>query len=100
MAGGAMEAARMLAPGETFYSTDGGRFMWIKKPPSNFCVQVMAKMEPRLLLLTPHIAGRLTDVRYSPLIHERDSFPDDPYYVNGGGTNRTNFSPSLYSPTA
>jgi len=100
IAGGAMDAARMLAPADTFYTTDSGRFFWIKKPPANYCVQVQAKTEPRLLLLTPHIAGRLTDVRYSPLIHERGTFTDDPYYVNGGGTSRLGYSPSLYSPTA
>lgn len=98
--GGPAEASKFFAPGDTFYTTDSGRFFWIKKPPTNFCVQALAKTEPRLILLTPHIAGRLTDVRYSPLIHERGSFTDDPYYVNGGGTSRLGYGPSLYSPTA
>src|SRR3954466_1719335 len=37
-AGGAMEAARTFAPDGTFYTSDSGRFLWIKKPPTNFCV--------------------------------------------------------------
>jgi hypothetical protein len=97
--GNAVEAARFFAPDGSFYASDNGRFLWHKKPPTNFCVQMLAKTEPRVLLLTPQIAGRLTDVRYSPLIHERDSFTDAGYFVNGGSTSR-GIAPSLFSPTA
>jgi hypothetical protein len=37
---GAMEAAQTFAPQGTFYTSDSGRFFWIKKPPTNFCVQL------------------------------------------------------------
>lgn len=97
--GGPMDMARAMAPDGSYYTTDNGRFMWHKKPPTNFCVQAIAKMEPRLLLLTPYIAGRLTDVRYTPLQHERSAFTDSSYFVNGGSTSRST-APSYYSPTA
>lgn len=96
---GPMDMARALAPEGSYYTTDNGRFMWHKKPPTNWCVQALAKMEPRLLLLTPYIAGRLTNVRYTPLQHERSAFTDSSYFVNGGVTSRS-IAPSYYTPTA
>jgi len=75
--------------------TDGGRYLWHKKPPTNWCIQHLAKIEPRLVLLTPHLAGRLQNVQYCPLQHERDALPDDPYFVDGGVTSRA--APSFYS---
>ena len=75
--------------------TDGGRFLWHKKPPTNWCNQWLAKIEPRVILLTPQLAGRIQNVRYAPLQHTRDPFPADDYFVNGGQTSRP--GPSLYS---
>lgn len=81
---GAMIAATdgQYAPGD--FWTDGGRFFWHKKPPLNWCVQWLAKIEPRVILQTPHLAGRLQNVVYCPLQHTRDMMPDDPYNINGG----------------
>lgn len=75
--------------------TDGGRFLWHRKPPVNWCNQWLAKIEPRVILLTPQLAGRVQNVRYAPLQHTRQPFPDDPYFVDGGETART--GPSLFS---
>lgn len=75
--------------------TDGGRFLWHKKPPLNWCNQWLGKIEPRVILLTPHLAGRVQNVRYDPLQHPRDPFPDDSYFVDGGETSRV--GPSLFS---
>ncbi len=75
--------------------TDGGRFLWHKKPPLNWCLQWIAKIEPRVILLTPQLAGRIQNVRYSPLQHTRQPFPTDPYFVDGGETSRV--GPSLFS---
>lgn len=69
--------------------TDGGIYLWHKKPPLNWCVQWVAKTEPRLIFLTPHLAGRITNVQYCPLQHERDTVKDDPYFVDGGVTSRS-----------
>lgn len=97
---GAMDMGNVFAPG-SYQASDGGRFLWHKKPPANFCVQMVAKTQPRLLLLTPMIAARLTNVRYIPYMHERGSFTDDGYFVNGGRTDRAGWPPpSFYSPTA
>lgn len=93
------EIGQQFAPG--FYQvTDGGRFLVHKKPPTNFCVQLLAKTEPRLVLRTPFLAARLTNIKYTPVAHEREWEPDSSYYVNGGKTNRGGSFTSYYSPTA
>ena len=98
---GAMEMARELAPAGSYYTTNGGRFLWHNKPPTNFCVQKLAKTEWRVILETPQIAARLTDIVYTPLIQVRSWDPaNTSYYVNGGSTNRNGYGPSWYSPTA
>ena len=97
---GAVEFARQFAPGDSYYTTDNGRFLWHKKPPTNFCVQVIAKTEPRLLLLTPYLAARLQNVKYTPIMHERSWDIDSGYFVNGGSTGQDTLVPSYYSPTA
>ena len=99
--GGAMEAARMFAPGDSYYTTDSGTFLWHKKPPTNFCVELMAIAKPRLVLRTPYIAARITDILWSPRsVHERSPFTDSGYFVNGGRTSRVGYGPSFYSPTS
>ncbi|KKL23001.1 hypothetical protein LCGC14_2429760, partial [marine sediment metagenome] len=91
---GAMLAVQDGRLTDSFW-TDGGRFLWHKKPPLNWCTQWVAKIEPRIILLTPQLAGRVQNVRYQPLQHTRQPFPDDPYFVDGGETSRA--GPSLFS---
>jgi hypothetical protein len=79
-----------------FFWTDGGKWWWHAKPPVNNCVQVSAQIEPRLVLLTPHLAGRIQNVQYCPLQHTREPFSDEPYYV-AGGVSTARPGPSLYS---
>lgn len=77
------ELARMWA-GDAYYTSDGGRFLWVRKPVNNFCFQAVVKIEPRLILRTPHLAGRLTDVRYTPTMILPSAYPGEDGYVNGG----------------
>lgn len=99
--GSPIEFANAVAPGY-YRVSDGGRFLWHMKPPTNFCVQMLAKTEPRLLMLTPYLAARLTNIKYTPLAHQRDWDTDSSYYVNGGGTSRLSVytKDSYYTPTA
>lgn len=96
---GFMDAARTFAPDGSFFISDSGRFAWHRKPPTNWCVEMLAKTEPRVLLLTPCIAGRLTDIQYTPIKHERDWSPSGTYFVDGG-TYSGQPVPSYYSPHA
>ena len=97
---GALDMARIFAPGDSYYVSDSGRFLWHRKPPTNFCVQILAKTEPRLLLLTPFLAARIESIRYTPLTHERDWDPTGNYFVDGGKTAGDAYAPSYYSPNA
>lgn len=97
--GGFMDGARALAPDGSYFTTDGGRFAWHRKPPANFCVQALVKTEPRLILRTPQLAARLTNVAYTPWQHEDEAFTTPGYYfVNGGRTDRLGYGPSFFSP--
>jgi hypothetical protein len=68
----------------TYYWTDDGKFLWHRRPPTNWCVDWLAKIEPRIILKTPQLAGRLQNVAYMPLQHERDPWTTDPYFADGG----------------
>lgn len=70
-----------------YYWTDDGRYLWHLRPPTNTCIQWFATMRPRLVMRTPHLAGRLTNVLYCPIQHERQVRNSDPYFVNGGNTS-------------
>jgi hypothetical protein len=94
---GFLDAARAFAPGGFFDISDNGRFAWHRKPPTNWCVQIVIKTEPRLIFLTPYIAGRLTNIRYTPVVHERDWSTSGTYFVNGG-TSSGQPAPSYYDP--
>ena len=93
----AMEIGK-FAPDGSYFASDNGRFLWHRKPPSNWCVAMSALNKPRIRLDTPYLAARLTNVRYTPIAHERDYDPDASYYVNGGGYEDDVFGPSFYEP--
>jgi len=71
-----------------------GAFMtWPRQ--TNTCFVLQSVIEPRLVLRTPYLAGRLQNVRYCPIQHTRDADPTGDYFVNGGKTSRS--GPSFYS---
>jgi len=80
----------------TFFWSDSGAFLWGLKAPDNWCLEVISKVEPRLILRTPQLAGRLTDIAYCPLQHSDDPLPSQDYWVNGGVTTGRP-APSPYS---
>lgn len=71
------------------YWTDGGRFLWSFQR-TRFCASWVARIQPRLRLLTPHLAGRLENVKYQPIQHFRQPLPTQGYFVDGGETYRSN----------
>lgn len=80
--------------GEYYKTSDNGKFLWMKDNVMS-CFLLEAVIRPRLILLTPHLAGRLQNIKYSPLQHTRQPFPDDGYFVNGGVVERS--APSFYN---
>lgn len=86
----------MSKSGNDFW-TDGGRFFWTAERVM-WCYVMAAKIQPRIILRTPHLAGRIDDVAYTPLQHLRSPFPDDPYFLKGGVSSRDNPADDYYSP--
>ena len=100
---GALESAQAFGVGSFYQVTDNGRFLWHFKPPTNFCVQFLAKTEPTLVLRTPFLAARYTNIRYTPVSHERDWNTSGSYFVDGGQTSYTGITPpapSYFTPTS
>lgn len=87
-----------FAPDGSYFASDGGRFLWHRKPPYNWCVSMSALSKPRIVLETPYIAARMTNVHFTPIAHERDWDYGASYYVNGGQYQRDEYGPSYYEP--
>jgi hypothetical protein len=86
-----------IAPDGHFSTSDNGRFLWVREN-NKWCVTASAVSKPRIVLSVPYLAARLTNVRYTPLAHERDYDPAASYYADGGRTSRDYFGPSYYEP--
>jgi len=82
----AVSAAGTMAPQGYFSTLSDGRFLLVRLSPTHTCVQVEIIERPRLILALPFLAARFQNLRYTITVHERDAFPDEPYFVNGGGT--------------
>lgn len=67
--------------------TDGGKYLWVYRD-KGYCFDLQAKIEPRVVLRTPHLAGKIQNIRYTPLTHLRSAYPDSPYWRNGGASLR------------
>lgn len=78
----------LLRGNETFW-TDDGRFFWALEQVK-FCYKLTMLTEPRVILRTPQLAGRLQNVKYSPLQHLRSSDPASAYFFDGGVSLRGN----------
>lgn len=94
---GAFEEVQKMAPDGHYTVSDSGRFMWVREQ-NKWCVNMSALSKPRVVLATPYIAARMTNVRYTPLAHERDFDPSASYYKDGGRYDRDYFGPSYYEP--
>lgn len=88
---GPMQTARTARAGDLFW-TDGGRFLWSLNPLVNWCLTLIARLEPRLILRTPQLAARLQNVVVSFQEHWDDPLPSQAYWQDGG--NLTGFPPT------
>ena len=71
----------------TFWYTDNGKFYW-NYDGDKWCFILNLLTEQRIILRTPHLAGRIDYVKYEPLQHERDSDPSGAYHMDGGTSLR------------
>lgn len=63
--------------------TDGGRILWVYVD-NGYCFKVQGKVENRIVLRTPHLAGKIQGIRYSPMTHLDSPYPSSPYFKDGG----------------
>lgn len=91
--------AAPVAPSDMLFTSDSGRFLMHKKPLNNWCAQLLALTEWRTVCVVPQLAARITNIAYSPLIHERSGFTDSGYHADGGKTTRIETVPSYWSPS-
>jgi hypothetical protein len=82
---------RLLRGLEDFFWTDGGVYSWAVEQ-IKWCFKMALKTEQRVVLRTPHLAGRIDNVKYSPLQHLRDPDPDSAYWFDGGVSARSAIS--------
>lgn len=82
----AVAAASRMAPMGFFDVLDNGRFLFSRLAPTHTCVQVEIVERPRLILLTPFLAARFQNLRYTYSIHEREWDPASEYFANGGSS--------------
>ena len=75
---------------EQFWSDDG-LFYWALEQ-IKWCYKLSVKTEPRLILRTPQLAGRIDAIKYRPLQHFRSSDPTSPYFADGGVSMRPDTS--------
>lgn len=75
--------------------TDDGRYIWSAEE-KHTCFWFRARTEPRVILHTPHLAGKIQRVKVRPLSHYIDPYPDSAYHVDGGVSVRPR--ETLYMP--
>ncbi len=92
----ALQESMNRLPGPQISITNNGAWIWTARQ-TNLCFVWQGKVEPRLVIRTPQLAGRIQNVKYIPLQHTRQPFPDDPYFVNGGVTSRIGNGPSFFN---
>lgn len=70
-----------------FFWSDQGKYLWTVKPPKNWCVMAQAIIEPRLTLLTPQFASRISNCAYTIDQHWYDGNTASSYYVGDDGSS-------------
>lgn len=85
----------LLRGANSFFWTDNGLYTWAYEEVK-WCYKLAAKTEQRVILRTPQLAGRIDNVRYTPLQHLRDFDPSSPYHYDGGVSIR----PGLSAPNS
>lgn len=75
----------LLMGKEDWWWTDNGFYSW-SITQEKWCYQLHLKTEPRVILRTPQLSGKIQNVRVSPLQHLRSSDPDSAYFLDGGAS--------------
>lgn len=77
------------------FSSDGGLFRWYVAF-KNGCMKLTFEFSPKLMMLTPQLAGRIDKVSFQPMQKYREWDPTSDYFFNGGKTSGQ--VPTFYTP--
>jgi hypothetical protein len=77
-----------LLGGREDFWTDNGIYSWAIDQQL-WCYKLALKTEQRVVLRTPQLAGKIQNIKYTPLQHLRSFDPDSPYHYDGGTSIRT-----------
>ena len=77
-----------IKEGKQFW-TDGGIYSWSIEDKKGWCVKLALRSEQRVVLRTPHLAGKIQKVKYSPILPTRSPYQDDIYFLDGGVSMRS-----------
>lgn len=77
-----------LMRGREDFWTDQGMYSWAVEQVK-WCYKFSLKSEQRVVLRTPQLAGKIDNVKYSPLQHLRDPMPDNTHWIDGGVSIRS-----------
>ncbi len=77
-----------LLRGKENFWTDSGIYSWALEN-NKWCYKLSAKIEMRVVLRAPQLAGRIDNVLYAPLQHLRSPFEDSAYFQDGGVSLRS-----------
>lgn len=89
----AMAVANMLGgPNDGSYTTTNNGAYAFTKSYKVFCHQYHLVSQPRLVMRTPMLAARMTNIVFRNLLYTDDPFPGTTYHKNGG-------TPQRYSTT-
>ena len=79
----AQPEVNLLRNNGEFWWTDNGMYSW-SYDGEKWCYKLCLRVEPRVVLRTPQLAGKIQNVKYTPLQHLREPDPDSPYHFDGG----------------
>lgn len=82
-----------VVPTGNYRTLNNGAF-WIGKLETPPCIQYRLGARPRLVMRTPWLAARLTNVVYRNYLYTNDPLPGTAYHFDGGQDQR--YSPTLF----
>jgi hypothetical protein len=69
--------------GTQMFWTDDGIYLWASEVVK-YCYKLSLRTEQRIVLRTPQLAGKIQNIKYTPLQHLRETYPDSQYNFDGG----------------
>lgn len=89
-----MNALGQMGQSKVRFWTNDGIYLWVVRDHPGYCFDVIGRTQMRVVLQTPHLAGRIQNVKYAPLQHLRSPYPDSSYFADGGVSTRADLSNS------